>query len=175
MTEALPKMYCANHPSVETTLRCNRCEKPICTKCAVLTPTGYRCKECIKELQKIFDTALWYDYPLTFIVVAFLSYLGSLIGGWIALRFGFYIIILTLFVAPALGGLIAEVARRVTGRRRSKNLFFLAVIAAVVGCIPVALRMVQANFPLFEVIYIGMYIVLMTSTLYYRLAGIRIG
>ena len=55
MTEALPKMYCANHPTVETTLRCNRCEKPICAKCAVLTPTGYRCKECIKEQQKIFD------------------------------------------------------------------------------------------------------------------------
>jgi hypothetical protein len=97
-----------------------------------------------------------------------------LVGGWIALRFGFYIIILTLFLAPALGGLIAEVVRRVTSRRRSKNLFFLAIIAAVLGCIPVALRLVQ-YFSLFEAIYLGMYIVLMTSTLYYRLSGIRIG
>ncbi len=174
MTDASPKMYCANHPTVETTLRCNRCEKPICTKCAVLTPTGYRCKECIKELQKVFDTSLWYDYPLTFIIVAVLAYLGSLIGGWVAIRFGFYIIILTLFLAPALGGLIAAAVRLVTSKRRSKNLFILAVIAAVVGCIPVALGLVQF-FSLFEFIYLVMYIVLMTSTLYYRLSGIRIG
>ena len=140
----------------------------------MLTPTGYRCKECIKELQKVFDTSLWYDYPLTFIIVAVLAYLGSLIGGWIAIRFGFYIIILTLFLAPALGGLIAEAVRLVTKRRRSKNLFFLAVVAAVVGCIPVALGLFQF-FSLFELIYLVMYIILMTSTLYYRLSGIRIG
>ena len=35
--------YCANHPTVETTLRCNKCGKPICAKCAIRTPTGYRC------------------------------------------------------------------------------------------------------------------------------------
>jgi hypothetical protein len=174
MTDASPKIYCANHPTVETSLRCNRCEKPICAKCAVLTPTGYRCKECIKEQQKIFDTALWYDYPLTFVVVALLSYLGSLIGGWIAARFGFYIIILTLFAAPAIGGGIAEIVRRITGKRRSKKLFFLAGVAAVIGCIPVALGLFQF-FSLFEIIYLVMYAILMTSTMYYRLGGIKIG
>jgi hypothetical protein len=174
MTEATPKIYCANHPSVETSLRCNRCEKPICAKCAVLTPTGYRCPECIKEQQKIFDTSLWYDYPLVFVITAFFSYMGSLIGGWIAARFGFYIIILTLFAAPIIGGFIAEIIRRVTHKRRSKKLFAVAVIAAVVGCVPVALRLVS-YFSLFEIIYLGMYIVLMTSTLYYRLSGIKIG
>jgi hypothetical protein len=50
----------------------------------------------------------------------------------------------------------------------------VAVIAAVLGCVPVALRLVS-YFSLFEIIYLGMYIVLMTSTLYYRLSGIKIG
>ncbi len=174
MAEASLKTYCANHPTVETNLRCNNCGKPICAKCAVHRPTGYRCKECIKQQQKIFDTALWYDYPLTFVIVALASFLGSLVGGWIAARFGFYIIILTLFLAPALGGGIAALVRIATGRRRSKNLFILAVVAAVAGCIPVALGFLS-YFNLFEVIYLGMYIVLLTSTLYYRLGGIRIG
>ena len=49
-------------------LRCNRCERPICTECAVLTPTGYRCKECVRGQQKVFDTAKWFDYPLAIIV-----------------------------------------------------------------------------------------------------------
>lgn len=174
MTESPPTIYCANHPSVETTLRCNKCEKPICAKCAVLTPTGYRCKECLKEQQKIFETALWYDYPVIFIVVAILSYLGSLLGGWVSIRFGFYIIILALFLAPAVGGLIAEVARRATGKRRSKSLFLLAAIAAIIGCLPVSLQLLQ-YFYLYGFIFQVMYAILMTSTLYYRLAGIRIG
>jgi hypothetical protein len=174
MTESPPIIYCANHPSVETTLRCNKCEKPICAKCAVLTPTGYRCKECVKEQQKIFETALWYDYPVIFIVVAILSYLGSLLGGWVSIRFGFYIIILALFLAPAAGGLIAEVARRATGKRRSKRLFLLAALAAIIGCLPVSLQLLQ-YFYLYGFIFQVMYAILMTSTLYYRLAGIRIG
>jgi MFS family permease len=174
MTDASPKMYCANHPNVETTLRCNNCEKPICAKCAVLTPTGYRCKECIRAQQKIFETSMWYDYPLVFIVVAFLSYLGSLLGGWIADRFGFYIIILALFLAPVVGGLIAEAARLISRRRRSKRLFILAAIAAVIGCLPVSLQLLQ-HFYLFGFIFQVMYAILMTSTLYYRLAGIKIG
>ena len=33
-------LYCANHPTIATSLRCNRCNKPICHKCAVLTPVG---------------------------------------------------------------------------------------------------------------------------------------
>lgn len=174
MTDASVKTYCANHPTIETSLRCNNCGKPICAKCAVHTPTGYRCKECIKEQQRVFDTSVWYDYPITFVIVAVLSFLGSLIGGWIAARFGFYIIILTLFLAPVLGGVIAAAVRLATSRRRSKNLFILATIAAVVGCIPVALGLISF-FNLLEFIYLVMYIILMTSTLYYRLAGIRIG
>jgi uncharacterized membrane protein YjjP (DUF1212 family) len=166
MTESPPQIYCANHPSIETSLRCNKCEKPICAKCAILTPTGYRCKECVKEQQKIFETALWFDYPLVFIVVAVLAYLGSLI----AARIGFF----TILLAPFAGGLIAEVARLITRRRRSKRLFILAALAAVVGCLPVGLAFIQ-HFILLGFIFQMIYAVLMTSTMYYRLAGIRIG
>ena len=76
---SIPTLYCANHPTVETTLRCNRCEKPICAQCAVLTPTGYRCKECVKSQQKIFDTAEPRDFILGFLVAAILSWLASLV------------------------------------------------------------------------------------------------
>jgi B-box zinc finger len=166
MTEALPKMYCANHPNVETTLRCNRCEKPICTNCAVLTPTGYRCKECIKELQKKFDTALWYDYPLIFIVVGVLAYIGSLISA----RIGFF----TILLAPAAGAVIAEAARRVTRKRRSRELYILAAIAALLGCLPVGLTFIT-HFVLWGVVWQVVYAVLMISAMFYRLSGIRIG
>jgi hypothetical protein len=166
MTDETPKMYCANHPNVETTLRCNKCEKPICAKCAILTPTGYRCKECVRGQQKVFETARRVDYPIIFIVVAGLAYLGSMI----AFRLGFFIILL----APIAGGAIAEIARLITRRRRSRNLYLLAAIAAVAGCIPLGLQFIF-QFSLFGLIWHLAYAVLMTSALYTRLAGIKIG
>ena len=159
-------IYCANHPNVETLLRCNKCEKPICAKCAVLTPTGYTCKECIKGQQKVFNSAEWYDYPIIFVIVSVLAYLGSLL----TLRLGFWMI----FLAPIAGGLIAEVARFVTRRRRSRQLYAIAALAAVVGCLPVSIQVIQ-HFSLLPLIYQVVYAVLMTSTFYYRLSGIKIG
>ena len=61
MTESTT-LYCYVHPTRETSLRCNNCERPICAQCAVRTPTGYRCKECVRERQKTFETAEWYDF-----------------------------------------------------------------------------------------------------------------
>ena len=78
-------LYCYVHPSRETTLRCNNCERPICAQCAVRTPTGYRCRECVKGQQKAFNTSEWYDYVTGFIVAALLSavagFLVTLISG----------------------------------------------------------------------------------------------
>lgn len=166
MTDIPPTLYCANHPNVETSLRCNNCEKPICSKCAVLTPTGYRCRECVRGQQKVFETARWVDYPLVFGVVAILAYLGNLL----ALRVGFFVIL----IAPIAGGIIAEAARMVSGRRRSKRLYMLAAAAAIIGCGPLLLQLI-INFSLFGLLYQAAYMFLMTSAMYTRLAGIRIG
>src|SRR6266700_3112765 len=57
-------LYCANHPTVATSLRCNKCNKPICHKCAVLTPVGYRCRECVRGQQQVFETVVWYAFGL---------------------------------------------------------------------------------------------------------------
>ena len=168
-----PTLVCANHPNVETTLRCNRCEKPICSKCAVLTPTGYRCKECVRGEQKRFENAEWYDYILIFVVVGGLSYLGSLLVTLI----GFF----TIFLAPGAGLVMAEAARRVTGRRRAKRLFQLAAIAAVVGALPLVLRelvylLLPGNFAfnLLRLVWLGVYLFIVPSTIYARLRGIAI-
>lgn len=45
-SERPPAMRCANHPSVETHLRCSKCGKPICPKCVIPTPVGGRCRQC---------------------------------------------------------------------------------------------------------------------------------
>lgn len=41
--------YCYRHPKEATNLSCGRCEKPICTRCAILGPAGPRCPDCAKS------------------------------------------------------------------------------------------------------------------------------
>ncbi len=37
---------CTYHPDVLTRLRCSKCGTPICPRCAVETPVGFRCPDC---------------------------------------------------------------------------------------------------------------------------------
>jgi hypothetical protein len=170
-------LYCANHPTRETSLRCNRCEKPICPECALLTPIGYRCKDCVRSQQKIFETAQWWDYPLALCIAGGLSFVGSLVVPLV----GFF----TLFVAPIAGVVIAEAVRLVIKRRRSRRLFRLTAAAVVLGGLPLlAIALLSLVFSgsgggsslyaILPLIYRGLYTVMATSSAYYRLAGISL-
>ncbi len=172
MTTEPATLYCENHPHTETSLRCNRCEKLICTKCAVLTPTGYRCTECVKVQQKNFDTATWIDYILAIGIALILTFIGSLLTS----RIGFF----TIFLAPIAGIGIAEAIRFAIRRRRSKHLFQATAAATTFGgLLPIlsvlAFTGLSLSFAgLFFFIWPIVYTVLVTSTVYYRLAGIRL-
>lgn len=41
--------FCFRHPKEATNLSCGRCERPICTKCAIIGPAGPRCPDCAKS------------------------------------------------------------------------------------------------------------------------------
>jgi hypothetical protein len=166
-------LFCYNHPDRETSLRCNRCERPICTQCAVLTPIGYRCKECVRGQQKVFETARSLDYPIAFIIAGVLSFVGSLISSVM----GFF----TIFIAPIAGVIVAEVVRMAIHRRRSKRLFQLATLGAALGSLPLLLivvaRILLGGFgvgSLLGLLWPGVYTFLVISTVYYRLSGIQI-
>lgn len=168
-------MFCYAHPQRETLLRCNRCDRPMCTTCAVRTPTGYRCKECVRGQQKIFDTALWWDYPVAILVGGGLAFLGSLLVRFI----GFF----TLFLAPFAGMIIAEAIRRALHKRRSKWIPMTSAIATLGGAlfpslinlIVVLLIAPQAGLSsLLGLLWPAIFAVVAASTAYYRLKGIRV-
>ena len=77
-------VYCTVHPNAETALRCNRCGRPMCTRCAVRTPVGYRCKECVREQQDKFFDAQMIDYLIAAGVSLVASFFAALIfpGGF---------------------------------------------------------------------------------------------
>jgi len=172
MTQTSAPLICANHPEVETTLRCNRCEKPICPKCAVLTPTGYRCKECVRGQQKKFDTAEWYDYVFGFITAGLLSLIGSLLISLVG-GIGFIGWFLVVISAPTAGAIIAEAVRRVIRRHRARSLFTTIIIAVALGAMPMVLIHVL-SLNLFGILIQGIYLVLVTPAVYYRLSGIQL-
>jgi hypothetical protein len=172
MTEEIPTLYCYVHPNRETTLRCNRCERPICADCAVLTPTGYRCKECVREQQRIFNTAEWYDYVLGFIVASILSgiasFLVTLIGG-----IGFIGWFLIVVAAPVAGVTIAEGVRFATRRHRAKPLYYTVIAGVVLGALPVLLTQLFI-MNLFGILFQVIYLAITIPTVYTRLSGIQL-
>lgn len=177
-------LYCYVHPNRSTSLRCNRCERPICVDCAVRTPTGYRCRECVREQQKKFDTALWYDYVVAFIVAGIGSALASVV---VAIVSGFFWGIAVLFVAPAAGAFIGNLVLRFIRNRRSRALFATAAAGMVVGALPALLLIslpglmlvlgggahgLPALLPaIWEVVYLFMGV----PAAYTQISGLRIG
>jgi hypothetical protein len=159
-------LYCVNHPDTETSLRCNRCGKPVCVRCVELTEVGYRCKECIREQQNAFFTAVSTDY----LVVALVSFLMAAVAApIIGLLFGifglFFGVIIAVFLGPAVGGVAATIIRRSVGRRRGRYLGVVAVVAIILGMLVGIL--VAAPFGVrVNLIPLGVFLFLALSTIY---------
>ena len=164
--------YCYVHPTRETSLRCKRCDRYICTSCAVSTPTGYICKECMRERQKSFDTAVWYDFVSGFAIAGLISGLASflvtLIGG-----IGFFGFLLVFLGSSAAGGLIAEAVRAATRRRRSRPLFLTVAAGVIFGALPLLLMQLMIG-NVFGLIFQGIYLVVAVPMVYARLSGIQL-
>lgn len=174
MTET-KTLYCVNHPDRETLLRCNQCEQPICVQCAIQTPTGYRCKSCVRGQQKKFNTAKTSDYVFAPVIAAALSFTGSFLVGFL----GFF----TIFAAPFFGLIIMRAVRSVIKNRRSNTLFFATAAAGAIGSLPLlitalipAINGLRAGgfniYYLLPLVWRAAYSILTTGAIYYRLKGI---
>jgi hypothetical protein len=177
-------LYCYVHPNRPTSLRCNRCERPICAECAVRTPTGYRCKECVRLQQKKFDTAEWSDYIVAFIVAAIGSGIAS---GLVYLVSGIFFGLAVLFVAPGAGAFIGNLVLRFIKNRRSRPLFLTAAAGMVAGALPallfVSLPALLGIFSfglrglggLLPAVWEVVYLFLAVPAAYTQISGLRIG
>lgn len=127
-------IYCANHPNVETLLRCNRCGKPICLKCAELTDVGYRCTECIRGVQDIYFNAAPTDNIVAFVVALLVTAVAAPIAGIVFRIFPFFLsLILAVVIGGTAGGILAQIIRSAIGRRRGRYLRYYALAGIVVG------------------------------------------
>ncbi len=160
-----------NSNEEQITLRCSKCGKPITPKEAVQTPIGYRCRECVRNQQKVFDTSKPLDYVWGFLIAAVLSLIGSFITDWI----GFF----TFLLSPAIGVGIAEAVRFIIKKRRSKRLFKLVAAGVILGGLPLILVkgfFLLGSFSVFRLLDLGyqiLFLLLAVPSAYYRLSGKR--
>ena len=148
-------LHCANHPDVETYLSCNKCNKPICLKCAELTEVGYRCKECIREQQNVFYNAMESDNWIAFGVAAGVTLVAwpivVLLLGLVSRLFWLLGWIIAAFIGSGAGASLAQIIRNSVGRRRGRYIRYFSLAGILVGLLlSVWATSVFLGFPFFS-------------------------
>jgi hypothetical protein len=103
-------LYCYRHPKSETYVRCGRCDQPICPKCAVQGPVGFRCRQC--GLVKSATLSSFTPQQLALGLGVAIG--GGGLIGYLGGQLGFYSIFLAFFA----GAFIAEAFVRFAGMKR---------------------------------------------------------
>jgi hypothetical protein len=160
--------FCYRHPDVETGLRCNRCNKPICPKCAHRTPVGFRCPDCIREQENKYYSGTNLDYVIAAVVAFPLSLIAAALFTFILGRFGFWVIFIGIFLVPVVAGFIAEAVRWSVGRRRSRYLRHVVAGVLILGTAPFLLLVLVSGSG-WGLIAPGMFAFLGTTTVLARL------
>lgn len=142
--------YCAAHPERDTELRCNRCGRYMCVACAVRTPVGYTCRECVRGHEDRFFEGTAVDYGL----VAGACAVGGALTTFVMLMIGGFLI-LGFIVAPAIGGAAGQIALQMTGRRRGRYSGYVAVAGIVAGGLASALLLL-GGVGLFTLLFLAL-------------------
>ena len=120
-------MYCPRHPKEQTYLRCGKCERPICAKCRVSTPVGFRCIECA-NLQ-VLPT---YAVPSTHYVKSATA--GLVVAALIGVIMG-YFPDFEFWTALIMGLAVPEAVAVGANQKRGPGLQMVGVACIVVGFI----------------------------------------
>lgn len=59
--EEAESVRCYRHRKETTRLRCGRCDRPICTRCARIGPAGPRCPDCARNMTPISWRGIAHD------------------------------------------------------------------------------------------------------------------
>lgn len=107
-------LRCYRHPDRETWVRCGRCDQPICTRCAMQGPVGFRCRQCGRPARDPLTSMR----PSQLAIGLGISVLGGLVVGLFSTRIGIFGLLLAWFA----GGLVADAVIRFVGFKRGPKM-----------------------------------------------------
>jgi hypothetical protein len=124
-------LRCYRHPDRETYVRCGRCDQPICSRCAMQGPVGFRCRQCGRPK----NDPLTSMRPSQLAIGLGVAALGGVVVGLLTGFGGIFGLLIAWFA----GGIIADAVIRFVGFKRGPRmmatLFGGIVIGALVGFI----------------------------------------
>jgi hypothetical protein len=103
-------LRCYRHPDRETYVRCGRCDQPICSRCAMQGPVGFRCRQCGRPARDPLTSMR----PSQLAIGLAISVAGGLVVGLLSSNLGIFGLILAWFA----GGVIADAILRFVGIKR---------------------------------------------------------
>jgi hypothetical protein len=118
-------LFCYRHPGRETRIRCGRCDRPICTRCAMQGPVGFRCRTC----GTLANDPLTTIRPGQALIGLAIAFGLGLVTAFIAGRVGIFSIIIS-FIA---GGFVAEAVTRVIGWKRGTSILVIVLGGIIAG------------------------------------------
>lgn len=118
-------LRCYRHPDRETWVRCGRCDQPICTRCAMQGPVGFRCRECGRPARDPLTTIR----PSQLAIGLAVSVGGGFVVGLFSGQIGFFGLLLAWFG----GGIIADAVIRFVGFKRGPKLVAMLFGGILVG------------------------------------------
>lgn len=116
---------CPRDPSVETALRCSRCETPICPKCLIQTPVGARCRDCAR----ISKSPVYTVDSTTMVRAGVAAVVGGIAMGliWGLVLLPFSVGFFSIFVGAGLGYAFTRMMEFATGRKRGPVIVAFAI------------------------------------------------
>lgn len=128
MTDETTPTTCAQHPGVQTSLRCATCGTPICPNCLVVTPVGMKCRKCAAGA----NSALYRPSAMQILLAILVSAVAGAVAGWaVQFSLGF----LTIFLAIAYGAFAGQVILRASGRKRGLAVAIPAAVGLLTGAV----------------------------------------
>jgi hypothetical protein len=130
---------CAEHPDVETGLRCGRCNTPICPRCLIMTPVGARCRACARmRAHPVYDVR-----PMHYLRATAAGLVVALACGFVVPFIPFF----NLFGLMLLGVLTGEAVTTAANRKRGTGLAVVAAITTALGALGAPALLAAAALP----------------------------
>ncbi len=128
---------CTYHPNVLTRLRCSKCGTPICPRCAVETPVGFRCPDCaaVRGLPtyQTSGTALIKSISIGLVVGVGIGVIWGFFPDW------------SFYLSLALGFGVAEGMAWGANYKRGSDLQVAAIGCVILGLVVARIVIAQRN------------------------------